>query len=138
MARRALELALDVVAQKAYFVRLLRIDADFHHFVDQKEAWRKLPYEARLDPDYAIIPIIPYAEAKMELRDFIAEESGDKDYAYGKDDGDSYSHGQIDVFLDKNINPLGLQSLNVAVCDNGDIIRRDQLDDIDPFDFIIP
>ena len=107
-------------------------------FKKQKEIWRQLPVEDRLDPSNVIIPITPYINIKMELRDFIAKESGDKDYAYGKDDGDSYSHGQIDVFLDKNINPLGLQSLNVAVCDNGDIIRRDQLEDIDPFDFITP
>ena len=105
-------------------------------FVDQKEVWRKLPYESRLDPDHAIIPIIPYTEAKMELRNYIAEESGDKDYAYGKGDVSSYSHGQIDMFVEKEINPLGFESLNVAVCDDGEIIRRDQLDDIDPFDFI--
>ena len=40
------------------------------------------------------------------------------------------------MFVEKEINPLGFESLNVAVCDDGEIIRRDQLDDIDPFDFI--
>ena len=108
---------------------------DDGYFADQKEAWRKLP-DARLDPDNCIIPIVPYKKAKMELRDFIAEETGDKVYAYGKGDVSSYSHGQIDMFGEKEINPLGLESLNVAVCDDGEIIRRDQLDDIDPFDFI--
>ena len=107
-------------------------------FKEQKEIWRQSLVEDRLDPNNAIVPIIPYIESKVEMRDFIAEESGDKDYAYGKDVTDSYSHGQVDAFVDKNINPLGLRGLNVAVCDDGEIIRRDQLNDIDPFDFITP
>ena len=107
-------------------------------FKEQKNIWRQLPEEDRLDPEHTIIPKIPYIQTKMELRDYIAKESGDKDYAYGKEDVASYVHGQIDMFREKRINPLGLESLNVAVCDDGEIIRRDQLNDIDPFDFIIP
>jgi hypothetical protein len=105
-------------------------------FREQKNIWRQLPEEDRLDPEHTIIPKIPYIEAKMELRNYIAEESGDKDYAYGKEDVASYTHGQIDMLSSKTINPLGLESLNVAVCDDGEIIRRDQLDNIDPFDFV--
>ena len=107
-------------------------------FKEQKNIWRQLPEEDRLDPEHAIIPKIPYIQTKMELRDYIAKESGDKDYAYGKEDVASYTHGQIDMFVEKDINPLGLESLNVAVCDDGEIIRRDQLNDLDPFDFITP
>ena len=107
-------------------------------FNEQINIWRQLPEEDRLDPEYTIIPKIPYIQTKMELRDYIAKESGDKDYAYGKEDVASYTHGQIDMFVEKDINPLGLESLNVAVCDDGEIIRRDQLNDLDPFDFITP
>ena len=37
-----------------------------------------------------------------------------------------------------DVNPNGLESRNVGVCLDGEIIRRDQLADIDPFDFILP
>ena len=36
-----------------------------------------------------------------------------------------------------DINPNGLESRNVGVCLDGEVIRRDQLEDIDPFDFIL-
>lgn len=107
-------------------------------FKEQKNIWRQLPEEERLDPEHTIIPKIPYIRTKMELRNYIVKESGDKNYAYGKEDVASYAHGQIDMFVEKEINPLGFESLNVAVCDDGEIIRRDQLNDIDPFDFITP
>ena len=77
----------------------------------------------------------------MELRDFIMVKTGDKKYAYGKGDTASYSHGQIDMFEgDKHpdINPLGLESINVGVCLDGEVIRRNQLDSLDPYDFILP
>ena len=82
-----------------------------------------------------------YQGLKMELRDFIAEHTDDIDYAYGKGDTASYSHGQIDMFETKkhpDINPNGLESKNVGVCLDGEVIRRDQLENIDPFDFILP
>ena len=63
-----------------------------------------------------------------------------KEYAYGKGDTASYTHGQIDMFETKkhpDINPNGLESRNVGVCLDGEVIRRDQLEDIDPFDFIL-
>ena len=78
-----------------------------------------------------------YLELKMELRDYIAQE-WDKDYAYNKGNTASYSHGQIDMFTSKEVNPLGLESRNVGLCEDGEIIRREQMEDIDPFDFIIP
>ena len=77
----------------------------------------------------------------MELRDFIAVKTGDKEYAYGKGDTASYSHGQIDMFNpDKHphINPNRLESRNVAICLDGTVIRRSELDSLDPYDFIIP
>ena len=82
-----------------------------------------------------------YLDLKMELRDFIMVKTGDKKYAYGKGDTASYSHGQIDMFEgDKHpdINPLGLESINVGVCLDGEVIRRNQLDSLDPYDFILP
>lgn len=82
-----------------------------------------------------------YLDLKMELRDFIMVKTGDKEYAYGKGDTASYSHGQIDMFEgDKHpdINPLGLESRNVGVCLDGKVIKRDQLDFLDPYDFILP
>ena len=87
-----------------------------------------------------ILQSTKYQGLKMELRDFIAEETGDKEYAYGKGDTASYTHGQIDMFETKkhpDINPNGLESRNVGVCLDGEVIRRDQLEDIDPFDFIL-
>ena len=78
-----------------------------------------------------------YFGLKMELRDYIAQE-WDTKYAYNKGNTASYSHGQIDMFSSKEVNPLGLESRNVGLCEDGEIIRREQMEDIDPFDFIIP
>ena len=82
-----------------------------------------------------------YQGLKMELRDFIMVKTGDKEYAYGKGDTASYSHGQIDMFNpDKHphINPNRLESRNVAICLDGTVIKRDELNSLDPYDFIIP
>jgi hypothetical protein len=88
-----------------------------------------------------ILQSTTYQGLKMELRDFIAEHTDDIDYAYSKGDTASYSHGQIDMFESSkhpDINPEGLESRNVGVCLDGEVIRRDQLDSLDPYDFILP
>jgi hypothetical protein len=69
-----------------------------------------------------------YTKKKMELRDYIAQCTGDHEYAYTKKKVISYHHGQTDAFQGT--------CRNVAVCADGEIIRRDQLEDLDPFDFI--
>ena len=97
-----------------------------------QDIWESMPPEARLcqtESDAKAIPLVDsYKGVKMPLRDYIAKQTGDKDYAYNKLKVISYSHGQIDMY--------GGQCLNMAVCDDGEIIRRKELDKIDPFDFI--
>ena len=70
----------------------------------------------------------------MELRDFIAKETGDTDYAYGKGNVVSYTHGQIDMLESSND---GQRGLNVAICNDGEIIRRENMYDIDPLEFVL-
>ena len=63
-----------------------------------------------------------YTENRRRLKDLL------KSYAYRKGDTASYSHGQLDMFeKDKHpdINPAGLQSRNVGVCLDGEVIKRD-------------
>jgi hypothetical protein len=69
-----------------------------------------------------------YLENKMELRDIIAYYTGDKHYAYNKDKVISLKHGQEDAWLGT--------CRNVAVCGDGTIIRRDQVNDIKWEDFV--
>ena len=65
-----------------------------------------------------------YLQEKMELRDIIAKYTGDKEYAYTKPKVVSLLHGQKDFNNGhKNI---------VAVCSDGDIVLRQDLDKIDP------
>ena len=99
-----------------------------------QDIWESMPPEARLcqkQSDVKNIPLVDsYKGVKMPLRDYIAKQTGDKDYAYNKLKVMSYSHGQVDMYIG--------QCLNMAVCDDGEIIRRKELDEIDPFDFITP
>jgi hypothetical protein len=69
-----------------------------------------------------------YLDSKMELRDIIAYYTGDKEYAYKKDKVISLRHGQADAWGDI--------CRNVAVCADGTIIRRDQVNDIKWEDFV--
>jgi hypothetical protein len=65
-----------------------------------------------------------YLQEKMELRDIIAKYTGDKEYAYTKPKVVSLLHGQKDFNNGhKNI---------VAVCSDGDIVLRQDLNKIDP------
>ena len=99
-----------------------------------RQIWEMLPAEGRMcetEDDVKSIPIADsYLEMKMEFRDYIAQQTGDKEYAYKKPKVASYIHGQKNMY--NNSYP------NVAVCDDGLIIKRDQLNNIDPFDFVTP
>jgi hypothetical protein len=99
-----------------------------------REIWEMMPSEGRLcqtKEDVKNIPIADsYLEMKMELRDYIAHRTGDKEYAYNKPKVASYSHGQKNMYDDSYP--------TVAVCDDGSVIRRDQLSSINPFDFVTP
>ena len=72
---------------------------------------------------------------KMELRDIIFKLTNDREYAYKKPSISSFWHGQLDAGGSRN---QRARPPNVGICDDGEIIRWDQLKDIDPFDFIIP
>ena len=52
------------------------------------------------------------------------------DYAYNKEKVSSLIHGQKNMY--DNSYPT------IAVCDDGSVIKRDELENIDPFDFITP
>tara|TARA_R100000808_G_C2155495_1_gene168254 strand:- start:22266 stop:23234 length:969 start_codon:yes stop_codon:yes gene_type:complete len=69
-----------------------------------------------------------YLQGKMELRDYIFNQTGDRSYAYGKGKVISLKHGQLDAFEGT--------CRNVAVLADGTVIRRDQLKDIDPAPYI--
>ena len=89
------------------------------------------PGKGEKKEDVKNIPIADsYLEMKMELRDYIAHRTGDKEYAYNKPKVASYSHGQKNMYDDSYP--------TVAVCDDGSVIKRDQLDSINPFDFVTP
>ena len=67
-----------------------------------------------------------YLKGKMELRDIIARLAKDKKYAYEKQKVISLRHGQADFDNGhKNV---------VAVCLDGEIILREDLDKIDPME----
>ena len=99
-----------------------------------REIWEMMPPEGRLcqtKEDAKNIPIAnSYLEMKMELRDYIAYQTGDKEYAYNKPKVASYSHGQKNMY--NNSWP------NLAVCDDGSIVKRSELKNINPFDFVTP
>ena len=99
-----------------------------------RQIWEMLPPEGRMFDnveDSKQIPIIKsYKEAKMEFRNYIAKQTGDSDYAYNKEKVSSLIHGQKNMY--DNSYPT------VAVCDDGSVIKRDELENIDPFDFITP
>ena len=70
-----------------------------------------------------------YLKGKMELRDIIARLTGDKKYAYKKQKVVSLQHGQADFNNGhKNV---------VAICLDGEIILRENLDKVDPMEFCL-
>ena len=70
-----------------------------------------------------------YLKGKMELRDIIARLAKDKKYAYEKQKVISLRHGQADFDNGhKNV---------VAVCLDGEVILREDLDKIDPMEFCL-
>ena len=70
-----------------------------------------------------------YLKGKMELRNLIARLTKDKKYAYEKQKVISLRHGQADFDNGhKNV---------VAVCLDGEIILREDLDKVDPLDFCL-
>jgi len=99
-----------------------------------RKIWEMLPTEGRMFKNIEEskqIPVInSYKEAKMEFRNYIAKQTGDKHYAYNKEKVSSLIHGQKNMY--DNSYPT------VAVCDDGSVIRRDQLSSINPFDFVTP
>tara|TARA_R100001377_G_scaffold27711_2_gene14899 strand:- start:727 stop:1860 length:1134 start_codon:yes stop_codon:yes gene_type:complete len=101
---------------------------------EYRQIWEMLPPEGRMcqtKDDAKDIPIADsYLDMKMEFRNYIAHQTGDKEYAYNKPKVASYSHGQKNMY--DNTYPT------VAVCDDGSVIKRDQLSSIDPFDFVSP
>ena len=65
-----------------------------------------------------------YLQGKIELRDIIAEYTKDKEYAYTKQKVVSLLHGQKDFNNGhKNV---------VAICSDGDVVLRQDLDNVDP------
>jgi|TARA_B100001750_G_scaffold248428_1_gene279382 hypothetical protein len=115
---------------------VLRNDQELNktEYNEFRKVWEKIPTEGRLCQDIEDAKNIPransYTEMKIELRDYIAKETGDKEYAYGKLKVASYIHGQADMYNDS--------CKNIAVCSDGTIIRRSDLNDINPFDYLVP
>ena len=107
---------------------LMKSSSDKRHLIPLAGKWKNDPVQNLNENSYDF-------KGKMELRDVIFELTNDREYAYKKKKISSYWHGQLDAG-----GPEGRRALppDVAVCDDGELIRRDQLNDIDPFDFIIP
>ena len=107
---------------------LMKSSSDKRHLIPLTGEWRNNSIQNLNENSYDF-------KGKMELRDIIFKLTNDHEYAYKKKKVSSFWHGQLDAG-----GPGGRRTLppNVGVCDDGELIKRDQLKDIDPFDFIIP
>ena len=107
---------------------LMKSSNDKRHLIPLTGEWRNNSTQNLNENSYDF-------KGKMELRDIIFKLTNDHEYAYKKKKVSSFWHGQLDaggIYCRRTFPP------NVGICDDGELIKRDQLKDIDPFDFIIP
>ncbi len=77
-----------------------------------------------------------YDKSKMDLRNFIAKLTGDKDWAYSKPKINSWARGQAGAASGKDDETLRSNPRILGLTDEGLIIHKDNIDKIDYSDFI--